>query len=83
MWTAHAAAALVTIAAWNRGEAALRSIARMIRIAIRVLRGFRLPAPSAPAGPHPAALTPQPALHLRRHPVAAPRRGPPRLRTTS
>lgn len=82
MWGAHALAAVATVVAWNRGEAALRSIRAVLRMAVRLLLGFRLPQPVGLRRPHPTALAPQPALHLRHRPVLALRRGPP-LRTTS
>lgn len=83
MWAAHAAAAALTVLAWNRGEAALGSMARLVRVVVRDLLGFRLPAPVLLDGPHPAAIAPAPPRLLSRHPVLAARRGPPLLRTTS
>lgn len=77
MGLAHAAAALLTILAWNRGEAAFWAL---VRLAGR-LRGAVVPGPSRSVAParHPRLLrrTTVPSFHLASVLEVRARRGPP------
>ncbi|MDQ1082510.1 MULTISPECIES: hypothetical protein [Microbacterium] len=75
MWVAHAVAALVTIAAFGRGERAVQAVVRFLAAAIRALRPFSgLPPVGDATGPAPEPLlltTAMTVLSPMRH------RGPP------
>ncbi|MCU1474131.1 MAG: hypothetical protein JWQ92_2199 [Amnibacterium sp.] len=78
MWTAHAVAAVLTVVAWNRGEAAFWAL---VRLAHR-LSPVPVPERTHDERPRLRALVatrwdPSPAHHLERVVAVRPRRGPP------
>lgn len=80
MWVAHGVAALITVLAWNRGEAAFWGLVRVgERLSRTVLADVVTAIPLARplARPEPRSFDQPPALHLRRALAASPRRGPP------
>jgi hypothetical protein len=78
MWAAHAVAAVLTVIAWNRGEAAFWALVHLARrVRRRVLPAWHALVPSGAPRHAPAWIAAAPAFHLERVLPARPRRGPP------